>query len=462
LGNIGALRSDLSLVMFAAAFFALGFVSIVLWTLKSRDPLLLWLGTFSGLYGLRLFITNELVVSAMPDSVLVFRYAAVIITYSIPIPLVLFMRELIGTGWRNSLNVWLWLQIGFAVVAIGAGVFGNHVDLANTANNVLIITGSLLLLLHLFFFYRGEPWAAIVKWAFAALFACVVVRNLGFEAIGQIIEPLGFLFFAAALGYTAALRTVSREQKLIEVEQELATARRIQTFILPKSVPQMDGLEIATRYVPMTAVAGDLYDFLQIDRHRLTIVVADVSGHGVPAALIASMLKVGIAAERSHASNPAAILTGLNAMLQGMLDGQFVTAACAFIDLEARTLTYSAAGHPPALLARPGSAEVVELAENGLFLGPFPGAVYANRTAPFEPGDKLLLYTDGIPEATIAGGEPFGDEGLKRFMIQNQPAGVALFADGLIRAVAGPVQEDDLTLVVVEATGSPLPMVAAL
>jgi sigma-B regulation protein RsbU (phosphoserine phosphatase) len=379
-----------------------------------------------------------------------FRYAIGIISYSIPIPLVLFLRELIGTGWKNSINIWLWVQISFAVIAIGMIALGAPLVYVNTADNVLVIAGSVMLLIHLFFFYPGEP-AVIVKWAFAVLFACVLIRNLGYEAIGQVIEALGFLFFVSALGYTAALRAVNREQKLIEVEQELTTARRIQSSILPKSVPQMEGLEIATRYVPMTAVAGDFYDFLLVDPHRLTIVVADVSGHGVPAALIASMLKVGVTAERHNACNPAAILTGLNNMLQGMLDGQFVTAACAFVDLEAHTLTYSAAGHPPAFLAKRGNPEVLEVAENGLMLGPFSKAVYANLTLSFEPGDKLLLYTDGIPEATLAGGQPFGEEGLKQFMIEHRSAGVAVFADGLIRAVSGPVQEDDLTVVVAEA-----------
>jgi sigma-B regulation protein RsbU (phosphoserine phosphatase) len=451
LDTMGALQSELLLVMLATAFFAAGFASIALWTLKSRDPLLLWLGIFASLYGLRVFLTNALVVAATAHRLDALHDAPVIITYCIPIPLVLFVRELIGKGRKNSITVWAWMQVGFAILAIAVGIFGGYQDFTNKANNTLIIAGSVLLLFHLFFFYRGEPGAVIVKWAFVVFLGFVLVRNFGFEGVGKVLEPIGFLLLVSALGYTAALRVVHREQKLIAVEQELATARRIQSFILPKSAPQMAGLAIATRYVPMTAVAGDLYDFLQIDQYRVTIVVADVSGHGVPAALIASMLKVGIAAQRHNAADPAAILAGLNAMLRGMLDGQFVTAACAFIDLEAHTLTYSGAGHPPALVARCGSPNILELAENGLFLGPFPAAVYTNLTVPFCAGDQLLLYTDGIPEATLAGGQPFGDDALKLFMVSHHGAGVSRFADDLIRAASGPVQEDDLTLVIAEA-----------
>lgn len=105
------------------------------------------------------------------------------------------------------------------------------------------------------------------------------------------------------------------------------------------------------RYQPMTSVAGDFYDFLASSDDVLTILVADVSGHGVPAALVACMLKVCFAAQRNNAADPAAILSGLSLMLRDSLGGQYVTAACAAIDRKARRITYSGAGHPPTLLA---------------------------------------------------------------------------------------------------------------
>jgi sigma-B regulation protein RsbU (phosphoserine phosphatase) len=95
----------------------------------------------------------------------------------------------------------------------------------------------------------------------------------------------------AGLGFTASSLTIARERKLVEVEQELATARRIQSSIIPDVAPEIPGLCIATRYRPMTSVAGDFFDFLKTSETSLSILVADVSGHGVPAALVASMLK---------------------------------------------------------------------------------------------------------------------------------------------------------------------------
>lgn len=452
------LHRDLPLVMLAAVILAAGLASCILWSLRARDPLLLWLGIFASLYGARIFLANELIQIATGAGLRLLRPAAAVITYCIPIPLLLFLRELLGNGWKNSLRVWLWAQIAFAVFGVAVGVVGGYQQVAGTANNLLVIAGSLALLVQLFFFYRAESGALVLKAGFAVFLACVLLRNIGFESLGSELEPVGLLVLVLALGCVAALRAWTGEKKLVAVEQELATARRIQTAILPKSAPDMVGLDIAARYVPMTAVAGDFYDFLIIDPRRVTILVADVSGHGVPAALIASMLKVGLkvgaAAEGNNARDPAAILAGLNRMLSGMLDGQFVTAACAFIDLEARALTYSGAGHPPALLVRQGSPDVVELAENGLFLGPFPQAAYTNLTVPFESGDRLLLYTDGIIEATAAGGQPFGGDGLAAFMVRNRTARLPAFADDLIRAASGETQgsnqEDDLTLVVAQ------------
>jgi hypothetical protein len=122
----------------------------------------------------------------------------------------------------------------------------------------------------------------------------------------------------------------------------------------------------------MSAVAGDFYDFLLINNRQVGILVADVTGHGIPAALIASMLKVAFAGQAPHASDPTRVLTGLNQARCGKFKEHFVTAAYLFVDLERRLLHYSAAGHPPLLLASRTEGEAREIEENGLMLGLFP------------------------------------------------------------------------------------------
>jgi hypothetical protein len=121
----------------------------------------------------------------------------------------------------------------------------------------------------------------------------------------------------------------------------------------------------------MTSVAGDFYDFIVVDEKHIGILVADVSGHGMPAALIASMLKIALSTPEAHASDPAQVLLGLNKALCGIFQHHFVTAAYLFVDMQKRTLTYAGAGHPPLLLWGGSFKGVRAVMENGMFLGRF-------------------------------------------------------------------------------------------
>jgi sigma-B regulation protein RsbU (phosphoserine phosphatase) len=123
----------------------------------------------------------------------------------------------------------------------------------------------------------------------------VLATNPQWRPAGRNVEPFGFLVLIVGLARTAAQRAIKRDQKFAAVQSELATARRIQTVTLLRALPEFKGLRLAASYRPMTEVADDFYDFLPFDESRLTMLVADVSGHGVPAALIASMLKVAFA-----------------------------------------------------------------------------------------------------------------------------------------------------------------------
>ena len=130
------------------------------------------------------------------------------------------------------------------------------------------------------------------------------------------MEPLGSIVLIACLGAIAVRRAFKESERLLAIDKELSIARRIQSSILPAAMPKIAGLAVAARYEPMTAVAGDFYDFLEVGERRLGVLVADVSGHGVPAALIASMVKVAIAAQKPRADRPAAVLAGMNETLR--------------------------------------------------------------------------------------------------------------------------------------------------
>jgi serine phosphatase RsbU (regulator of sigma subunit) len=202
-------------------------------------------------------------------------------------------------------------------------------------------------------------------------------------------------------------------------------------------------------------VAGDFYDVLS-DGQGLGVLIADVSGHGVPAALSASMMKVALRAQAEQMASPAGVLTGLNRTLSGLLGNQFITAAYVYFDTVRRELRYTGAGHPPVLLWRSGAKKVDALEENGLFLGPFPGAEYASLCTAFEPGDRCLLYTDGLVEASNRKDEEFGAERLSEFLARSfglEPnAACSALLDQVTAWLGGEMesQQDDITFVLVE------------
>jgi len=274
---------------------------------------------------------------------------------------------------------------------------------------------------------------------------------------GHNIEFIGFLIFVTSLGYVAAYRTFANEEQLTAINKELDIARQIQASTLPQSVPKLAGLEIAARYVPMSAVAGDFYDFLEVDARHLGILIADVTGHGVPAALIASMLKVAFAGQLERANDPAAVLIGLNRALCGKFETHFVTAAYLFIDLERGVLRYSAAGHPPMLFAARGASEVREIEENGVMLGLFPEAAYSSLELKLTAGDRCLLYTDGVFEAKNAAQEEYGRMRCKEFLLEHRATAATSFVSALFDDIAnfsgltsGRAQEDDISLLLLD------------
>jgi phosphoserine phosphatase RsbU/P len=285
-------------------------------------------------------------------------------------------------------------------------------------------------------------------------------RGFGVGAVDYIHKPFSPAVVKARVQTHLMLRGM-REQlalRLREIQKELEMAREIQLSILPRQVPEIEALDIAARYIPMTAVAGDFYDFIRVDDRRFGALVADVSGHGVPAALVASMLKIALSAQAPHAAEPAKVLSGLNEALCGKFESHFVTAAYVFVDMEKETIDYAGAGHPPIMLYGKATGSARPVQQNGLFLGKFPHAKYSSVQVPLEPGDHCVVYTDGIPEARNQSDEEFGLDRLRRRLEESAALGSNDLADGLLDAVQRwadrPSREghdDDITLLVIRS-----------
>jgi sigma-B regulation protein RsbU (phosphoserine phosphatase) len=425
-----------------------------------RNLGLLYFGISAAMYGVRMLITTTTVNRLAPGFDLPFRVANVMITALLVVTITLFFIESLSLQ-RRPLLWWMVAAIGveglYYIVARLLHLGGNTPDTVNHVTVLLVFP-----VLALLFFPRRKPdrdtWVVAAGFGFMMCFVIYVnVSALSDRGSGSDPEYIGFVALLASVGFVAARQTVRNESKLLAIDQELAIARRIQAGLLPDHNAVVPGLTIATRYVPATSVAGDFYDFLVAPHGGLGLLVADVSGHGVPAALSASMVKVAIRTQAERADDPAAVLRGLNEILYGNLQGQFVTAAYLFLDPASGVLAYAGAGHPPLLVWRAGQRRVEAIEENGLFLGAFPGCAYTTLRAEVASGDRFLLYTDGIVEAPSPAGEEFGSERLKEFLAAHCELSASAFCAALMERLdrwcarrTGAEQHDDLTLVVVD------------
>jgi len=462
------LRLDFANVAAGVALLAVALAAVALFFFRRRasDPTLIYFGLFCALYAVRLLINSVSFRALFDVSRHVWPYINWLITCTIIIPVSLFFYQIAR---ERSKTLFRWLlvaQIVFALFGILAAAFGVSLDTLFAANSAIVLGFMVVIILYLIVdaVRHGLPKrlsheVRVLAAGFSIWLLFIVHANLlGLGILhGHNLEFLGFLAFVGCLGYVAAYRTFANEEQLVAINKELNIARQIQSSTLPRTVPQLAGLNMAVRYEPLSAVAGDFYDFLSVDPHRIGILVADVTGHGVPAALIASMLKVAFAAQAEHASDPARLLTGLNQALCGKFAEHFVTAAYLFVDLQHRTLKYSAAGHPPMLMLSQDAGAAREVEENGLMLGMFPEAAYTAVEFPARPGDRCLLYTDGLFEAKNAGQEEYGKTRCREFMVKRRELPAPNFADALLSDIAAfsgqsaaGAQEDDITLLVLD------------
>ncbi len=251
---------------------------------------------------------------------------------------------------------------------------------------------------------------------------------------------------------TRLYREAIERQRL---EEELEVARSIQQRLLPANVPSLAGFDLSALNHPSAQVSGDYFDFLVAGDH-CGLVIADVSGKGLPASLLASNLQASIRALVRHASGPGSIFEAVNTSLYESTDPErFATAFMATLDPEGGRLTYSNAGHNPPLLRRAGG-DICWLDVGATPLGAFPDMLYDEATVDLEPGDTLVLFTDGITEAADADGEFFGEVGLERVVEQCRGQDSSTIVECIRRAVdeyADGAAADDMTLIVVRRLG---------
>lgn len=252
-----------------------------------------------------------------------------------------------------------------------------------------------------------------------------------------------------------------RDEQYRRSQQDLDLARKVQRALIPAALPSCERLGLAMLYEPAETVGGDLVDCVRWSDDETLVYVADAMGHGVPAALLMTVVRTAFHAAlarqaRGSKPSPAVLLGEVNRTLVELLGRNYVTAVCARIDSREESLTLSLAGHPPALIRRGFATDVAGITAQSIPLGISGDTAYSDVVVAFEPGDTLVLYTDGVTEAAAPDGTFLGIAGLKQALRGWKGGSV----DGLIERLRRHVDrftgrtalDDDLTILAVQAT----------
>lgn len=240
-----------------------------------------------------------------------------------------------------------------------------------------------------------------------------------------------------------------------QLRDELLIARRIQESFLPEEFPKVPGFDLDAINISSTEVGGDYYDFVPIVENQIGVAIADVAGHGVPAALIMASFRASLLAEIRNNYAIRTIMKKVNNLIcESVKRGEFVTAVYGVLDTRNRILTFANAGHnPPLLLRKTGVVE--SLREGGLTLGILPDQDYEERPVYIDSGDILILYTDGITEATNSKDEQFGTKRLIALVKEHRALPASEMREKIMAAVlsyrSDDAPHDDLTLMLVKA-----------
>jgi len=221
-----------------------------------------------------------------------------------------------------------------------------------------------------------------------------------------------------------ALAEVEEKNDIIQGQNkkmvdELKMAGRLQKSLLPNIYENLNGVSVSSKYIPSIHIGGDLYDVVDLGQGLTGFIIADVSGHGVAAALVSSMFKMSFHNLAATVASPKILFHMLNQEFNPILTEDYVTSFYVLTDSAHRSITFSNAGHPAPLLYRKRTGEVMELDTDGFFLGMFDDGAYEEKTLTgIENGDALLLYTDCILETENESGAPFGMERLKKSFVR--------------------------------------------
>ena len=248
-------------------------------------------------------------------------------------------------------------------------------------------------------------------------------------------------------------RTALIEKQKSEMERDIQLARKIQYALLPTVIPYLENMKVAFKYEPFMGVGGDFIDIhYREGMHELGIFICDVSGHGTSSAMIATMVKMSLNSWGKYIQNPGGAFPEMRDMLKGKIGDNFITAYICSIDLKSGVITSACAGHPPMILIRnTGELELVK--PSGMVLMELIGSQYEEVKHKLNPGDKIVLYTDGVFEARNLSGKIIGEERFIKMISENYSLSAEDLCEKIYKDVlisSGNIIEDDFALLIAE------------
>jgi sigma-B regulation protein RsbU (phosphoserine phosphatase) len=460
------LRNQLVTITFGAVFLFIGLASCFLGAVRRRGGLriFVWLGIWSGAWGARLLAESPAVVAALPHwAQICVPFLRIAVSYLLLCIASLAWLELSAGKFRQFLRVLVFISLAIGVAGIGVFVVTGSSDALIPFNNLLAAVALVVLVVIVSVPALSRKFLALPNRAVMIVGTLVFAAEALYYSLSRFLHyhtpatritgSLGFAVLLFSFGYVAVQIVLSSERRLLSIESELAIAREIQTSILPTGSPTIKNLRVATAYHPMTEVAGDFYEFIPLDHKCVGFLVADVTGHGIPAALIAAMIKVAMQSLVPYAHDPREVLRRLNSLLSAQIGPQLVSAAYLWVDTENHVALYSAAGHPPLLHCREDALHRIE--SNGLLLGVLPESEYPLFDMTILSGDRFVLYTDGVSEPENALGNSFGEFKLEQVVRNNKSRPPSELLDQLLTEIrqwqpASRAQHDDITLIVID------------
>jgi sigma-B regulation protein RsbU (phosphoserine phosphatase) len=245
------------------------------------------------------------------------------------------------------------------------------------------------------------------------------------------------------------------DRKLLE--EELKIARKIQTQLLPGDPPHLSGFDLCAMTVPSRYVGGDYYDFVLIDDRWLALVVADVSGKGIPAAILTATLQAAVRSNVDAQTRPALMLSRLNGLLfQNTSASEFATLFYCVVDLQTGLLRYANAGHDFPLVVNCDGVEI--LGKSGIVLGCLEEFSYKTSKCFIPENGTLVIYTDGLTDSESGQGDYYGLDRLRRSLGRHTGKNAKDICGGVlndVRSFVSSEYQDDITLVVLKRLGKP-------